>query len=166
MGNFGHKETCIMLARILFSAVIFSSFTAIAVGWDKMEGVGKVSQKGVVGVTADWLKDKDNKFDVDLKFTNEAKNSILIFAGDMRCSRGIEKDGTVDIHSDRRTIDLRPGESRIVVVTCRLQSKDIRGDFSVSFKVFDNPSGDSNTPGKALTGVLTWRQGQTEGKKL
>jgi len=155
-----------MLARILFSSVFLTSLTAIAIGWDKMEGVGKVSQKGVIEVTADWVKDKDNKFDVNLKLQNEAKNTLLIFAGDMKCSRGTEKDGTVDIHSDNRTIALRPGESRFVVATCRLQSKDVRGDFTVSFKVFDNPTNDSNTPGKALTGMLTWKQGQAEGKKL
>jgi hypothetical protein len=152
-----------MLQKLLVSALILSSVSALAVGWVKVTGVGKVSQKGVVTIAADWLKDKDDKYDVNMRLTNDSDKTILLFVGDMKCGRGSDSGGNVDIHSDRRTIDLRTKESRDVVMTCRLMSKT-KGDFNISFKVFDNPTSDSNTPGKVLAEGLTWKQGEHEGK--
>lgn len=154
-----------MFGKTIIVGLILSSTTSFAIGWIKVAGVGKASQKGIITVTADWLKDKDNKFDVSMHFTNETDKTILLFVGDMKCARGPDKDGNIDNHTDRRTIDLRGHESRSVVVTCRLPS-ETKGDFSVAMKVYENPSSDSNTPGKILAEALTWKQGENEGKPL
>jgi hypothetical protein len=132
--------------------------------WPKREGVGKASVKGVASIEAEWVKDKDDKYDVSMKIKNDSSATVLFFAGDMKCSRGSET-GNVDIHQDRRTIDLRPNESRTVVMTCRLSSKN-KGYFKITMKPMSNPTNDSNTPGKALAEQMTWKQGETEGKEI
>ncbi len=147
-------------------SLLLSSLSVHALGWDKMEGVGKVEQKGVVVAAAEWVKDKDDKFDVSMKITNEFSKTILLFAGDMKCARGTDAAGNIDVHSDRRAVDLRTGESRTVVMTCRGLQKGSKGDFNITMKVFENPTGDSNTPGKVLAEKIIWKQGQKEGKVL
>lgn len=148
-----------------FTAAVILTFSMPALAREKMEGVGKASVKGVVSVSADWVKDKSDKYDVSMKITNDSDKTILIFVGDLKCARGSVTDGTVDIHSDNRKIDLRGKESRTVLMTCRLKSKD-KGDFSVTMKVFSNPSNDSSTPGAVLAESLVWKQGQSEGRPL
>lgn len=156
-----------MKNSIVILAFLLISYSICAVGWDKVSGVGKVSQKGAATAEALWLKDKDDKYDINMKLTNDAAGAILLFVGDMKCSRGADTGGTIDIHSDRRTIDLRPQESRIILMTCHLTPKNkIKGDFSINFKVFDNPTSDSNTPGKVLAQNMVWKQGEHEGQKL
>jgi hypothetical protein len=150
------------LAIALVGAFLFSSQSY---AWDKMEGVGKAEAKGVITVTAAWIKDKKDKYDVNLKLTNDSAKTILMFVGDTKCGRGGDMGGKVDIHSDRRSIDLRNGESRDLVLTCRFEDKKT-GDFAITFKIFDNPSNDSNTPGKVLADKLTWKQGEKAGKIL
>lgn len=154
-----------MLKKLAIVAVCCAATSAFAFGWDKVEGVGKVSKAGVFTAAAEWMKDKNDKYDVNMRLTNDSAHTILLFVGDMKCARGPAKDGTIDPHSDNRVIDLRPKESRSIIMTCRLGSKE-KGDFSISFKVFENPSGDSKTPGKVLADNLTWKQGEKEGKIL
>ncbi len=36
----------------------------------------------------------------------------------------------------------------------------------MTFKVFDNPTGDSNTPGKVIADGLKWSQGEHDDKAL
>src|SRR5947207_813812 len=153
-----------MFKKLAIVASLVAGSCAFAFGWDKVEGVGKVSKPGVVTAAAEWMKDKDDKYDVNMKLSNLSDKTILLFVSDMKCSRGSDKSGNVDPHQDNRTIDLRPGESRSVVMTCRLASKEIRGDFAITMKVFENPTGDSKTPGKVLADALVWKQGQKEGK--
>lgn len=149
-----------------FVALLIVSYGICALSWDKVSGV-KVTQKGVATAEAQWIKDKDDKYDVSMKLTNDTAGTILLFAGDAKCSRGSDSNGAVDIHSDRRTIDLRSKESRTILITCRLTPKTkIKGDFSITFKVFDNPTSDSNTPGKVLAEKMVWKQGEHEGQKL
>lgn len=153
----------ITLVLGIFIAVTASNH---AHAWAKMEGVGKAAVKGIASLEAEWVKDKGDKWDVSLKFTNESSATILFFAGDMKCARGKEESPNVDIHSDRRTIDLRTKESRTVLITCRGLTPKGNGDFRVTMKAFSNPTGDSNTPGKVLIEKMTWKQGENEGKKL
>jgi hypothetical protein len=153
-----------MLKKLAVSALILSASSAFAFGWDKMEGVTKAQKSGVFTAAAEWVKDKDDKYDVSFKLTNDTEKTILLFVGDMKCARGAKHDGTLDNHSDNRTIDLRPKESRSVVFTCRGMDEKQKGDFTVNFKVFENPTGDSKTPGKVLADNLVWKQGATEGK--
>lgn len=155
-----------MIQRFL-AAIILLSYTATAFGWgwDKVEGIGKANVPGVIDLTTDWLKDKDNKYDVSLHLKNLSKETILLFVGDMNCERGTETNGIINNHSDRRTIDLRSNESRSVVLTCQLKTKN-KGNFALDMKVFANPSGDSNTPGKVLAEKVEWKQGAHEGKVI
>ena len=153
-----------MVQKFLATMILLTyTASAFAWGWDKVEGLGKANVPGVLDLTTDWLKDKDDKFDVSLKLTNLSKETILLFIGDMSCVRGTETNGTINNHSDRRTIDLRSNESRSVILTCQLKTKN-KGNFSLDMKVFSNPSGDSNTPGKVLAEKVEWKQGAHEGK--
>jgi hypothetical protein len=145
--------------------LLLASASAFAFGWKKVEGLGKMQKPGVITATPEWLKDKDDKYDVSMKFANDSKNTILLFVGDMKCMRGADNATKIDPHQDRRTIDLRAGESRSVIFTCYMPTKT-KGDFAMSLKVFDNPSSDSNTPGKVLAEDLHWKQGQSEGKEI
>lgn len=153
-----------MINKMIIGSIAFLVGSQ-AYAWDKMEGVAKAEAKGVVSITSQWIKDKKDKYDVQMKFTSMAPKTILMFVGDIKCGRGTDMSGTVDIHSDNRKIDLRNGEVRDITLTCRL-GKDLDGDFVVTAKVFENPTGDSQTPGKVLVEKLTWKQGEKEGKVL
>jgi hypothetical protein len=153
--------------RLMTPFLFFSLFTssAFGFGYEKMAGVGKVELPGVVAITADWVKAKESKYDVSFQFKALSNKTVLFFVGDMKCKRGAEASGNINIHSDRRTIDLRPGETRTIILTCELAIKTT-GDFYVSAKLFDNPNGDANTPGKVLAEKLEWKQGEHEGAVL
>lgn len=154
-----------MFKRFLIGIVGLFLISVQAQAREKMEGVAKANVKGVVTITAAWIKDKKSKYDVNFKLVNESDKTLLFFVGDTKCARGADVNGKVDFHTDRRSIDLRAGESREIVLTCRFENK-VTGDFIVTFKLFDNPSDDSNTPGKLLAETLVWKQGEKDGKIL
>jgi len=154
-----------MLKKFLVGIVGVFLFSVQAHAWDKMEGVAKASVKGAVTITAAWIEDEKSKYDVNFKIINESDKTLLFFVGDTKCARGADVNGKVDFHTDLRSIDLRAGESREIVLTCRFENKGT-GDFIVTFKLFDNPSDDSNTPGKLLAEKLVWKQGEKDGKVL
>jgi hypothetical protein len=127
----------------------------------KRAGTSKGGKTGLLTLVPVWIKDKAHKYDVQLHVQNESNQTLLFFVGDMRCTRG-SNAGDIHMHSDNRVVDLRPQESRNLLLTCD-NHQDAQGDFVLTIsKVFDNPSNDSRTPGKVLAEGLTWQQSDHE----
>lgn len=151
--------------NLLTAFIVFSS--ALLIGCPsqpiRMAGVTTLKKPGVINISAGWVKDKDKKFDAELIIQNESKdNPLLVFVGDMSCARGGVK-GQLNIEGNPRILDIRPTETRHLILKCNVGSKN-KGDFTITFnKVFENPKQDSQTPGKVIAENLVWKQGESEG---
>jgi len=121
----------------------------------------QVTRDGVATIGAGWLKDKGDKFDVNLTLRNEnPEKGMIVLLSDMTCKRGnvVGNLKHTFFNTGERTIDFRPGELKSFNLVCDLNSRQ-RGDFSVHVRrVWDNPNGDGKTTGKVISENLEWKQ--------
>ena len=150
------------------SIAVFFAFVACVcfAGKIKIEGGKKVTKAGVISVSADWVKDKGKKYDINLSLTNESKQSIIVMLNDLHCKRG---NATGIIHhtffnTGERTIDLTPGQVKSFNMVCDVK-EPTRGDYQVSIgRVFENPANDGKTKGKVLATDVVWELSQLKAK--
>lgn len=121
----------------------------------------QMTAKNVVTVSVPWIKDKGDKFDVNLNVHNDdSDNGIIIFLSDLGCQRGTVRGQLKHtfFNTGERTIDFKPNETKSFNLVCRLAGEP-RGDFKLSVaKVYSNPSMDGKTVGKVLAKDLNWSQ--------
>lgn len=121
----------------------------------------QMSAKGVVTVSVPWIKDKGDKFDVNLSIHNEdTDKGIIIFLSDMGCMRGTVRGELKHtfFNTGEKTIDFKPNETKSFTLVCRVHGEG-RGDFKISVaKVYGNPSMDGKTVSKVLAKDLSWKQ--------
>src|SRR3712207_1781954 len=87
----------------------------------------KAEAKGVISLWAEWIKDKDDKFDARLHIRNESSDHIIVLLRDMTCGRG-DRHGTLKhtfFNTGERTMDFGPGEEKDFNVVCKFSS-DVR----------------------------------------
>ncbi|HEX4924920.1 MAG TPA: hypothetical protein VFV50_12580, partial [Bdellovibrionales bacterium] len=91
------------------------SFVALAGcgGRVKLDQSSNVATKpGVLSVWADWVKDKEDKYDIRLNIKNESDDAIIIMLAGIRCYRG-NVPGQIKhtfFNTGERTMDFRAGE--------------------------------------------------------
>lgn len=119
----------------------------------------RVGQPGLISVWADWVKDKGDKFDIQLNLKNESERSLIVSLHAMRCYRG-EHEGKLKhtfFNTGEKLIDLRPGDSKDMRLVCTLDG-ETRGEFRIVIdRVFDNPTSDGVQTGEVLARDLQWR---------
>lgn len=117
----------------------------------------KVS-KGPVTVWASWVKDKGKKYDLQFHIGNEGDKDMIVQLADMSCRKG---GSTGDLrhtffNTGERTIDIRVGRSKSMVMVCNLGAKT-QGAYVIAIaKVYENPGGDGVTRGKVLANDVEW----------
>lgn len=130
----------------------------------KLDQQSNVATKpGVLSVWAEWVKDKEDKYDIRLNIKNEADNDIIIMLAGIRCYRG-NVPGQIKhtfFNTGERTMDFRAGELKTFNLVCRYGT-DTKGDFRIVIeKVFDNPANDGRTAGKVIGEKIEWKQPDT-----
>jgi len=118
------------------------------------EDGNRVTKAGLLTLSASWVKDKGDKYDLGLKIKNENANDIIVNTQDTQCWRG-NVSGTVSASDD--IVALRPGQLKEIRYTCKL-SQDAKGAYKVTVtRVFANPGSDGKTTGKVIGKDVAWQ---------
>ena len=120
--------------------------------------VAKVSRDGVISVTARWVKDKGDKFDLNLMVENLNEKAIIVYLKDIRCQRGTQGGRLKHtfFNTGERTIDFRSGEIKDFNMVCDHYKKS-GGPFKINItKVYSNPEEDGETRGKVIAEDVEW----------
>lgn len=117
--------------------------------------------KGVISFWGAWVKDKGDKFDINLHVQNEDQDQgIIIYLSDIRCSHGGRR-GEIKhtfFNTGERTIDFRPGEKKAFNLVCRTGSDGRGGEILIGVdRVYSNPGLDGRTVGKVIAKGLVWK---------
>jgi len=117
------------------------------------------TQENVISVWANWVKDKGEKFDVDLRVKNLSDKMQILYSDDITGSRGATT-GTIKharLGIGERTIDIAPGQTKSLVIVC-IHDGEPSGDFVIRLgRIYDNPSGDRKTSGAVVSEGIEWR---------
>ena len=114
---------------------------------------------GVVSVSAEWVKDKGRKWDVELQLKSLHPKPFIILRKEIQCFRG-EKEGS--LRKGEEIIALTKNHSGSYTFQCDI-GVEAKGDFKlVISKVYENPDDDGQTKGKVLANNVLW---QTPDKK-
>ena len=120
--------------------------------------------KGGIEASANWLKDKGKKFDIQFAITNNSEKDAIIHLHDISCAKGALQ-GQIKhtfFNTGERKIDLHRGEKKMFNFVCNYGSKT-EGDYKVSIKrVYDNPTGDGVNTGKGMAENINWVQAADE----
>lgn len=145
----------------LFALVLFVTATqAFAADRLMIDPSNKIVDKGVVTVAIPWLKDKGDKYDINLSIHNENdEKGMIIFLSDLGCKRGgvAGQLKHTFFNTGERTIDFRPGQTKEMTLVCKTEgSKSGAFELTVA-KVYANPTLDGKTVGKILARNLNWQ---------
>ena len=117
-----------------------------------------VSKAGVIKVSANWVKDKGKKFDIEFVIENIGDKGIIVDLNDIQCARG-KRTGSVKhtfFNTGERTIDLRGGQMKIFGLVCNIGTK-AGGPFNMRItKVYHNPGDDGSSRGKVVAKNIVW----------
>jgi len=147
--------------KFVATCVLLFSLPAVAAEKYIPDPENQMTAKGVVTISVPWIKDKGDKFDLNLSIHNEdSEKGIIVFLSDMGCLRGKVRGQLKHtfFNTGEKTIDFKPNETKSFTLVCRLHGKP-RGDFKVTVaKVYGNPSMDGKTVSKVLAKDLAWSQ--------
>ncbi|MBF0316036.1 MAG: hypothetical protein HQK52_21630 [Oligoflexia bacterium] len=115
----------------------------------------KLEKDNLIRLMATWVKDKGERFDMEIQLTNISTNSLLIPMGMFRCGKG-DLQGAITRNTMNSSVAynliLEQGESRIFNFTCTLDRK-FDGPFVFKIvKIFENVN---DQKGKELASELT-----------
>lgn len=117
-----------------------------------------VSERGVIKVWANWVKDKGEKFDIQFVMENISEKGIIVKLNNIQCARG-KRTGRVKhtfFNTGERTIDLLAGENKQFNLVCYLGAES-EGPFNMRIvKVYENPENDGESMGKVIAENLIW----------
>jgi len=141
--------------------IALSAFAATLVGCASKKTFHQTaitsSQSDVASIRVNWVKEKGNKFDLEMAITNETAQPIIIFLADIRCARG-NSGGELKhtfFNTGERTIDFHPRQSKVFRMVCRTGRND--GDYQLEIaRVFSNPSGDGKNADKVIGHSIGW----------
>ncbi len=149
-----------MIVRALLILVSLA-FAACGSSRVKPDKSTQIVKEGVAAIWVAWVKDKGDKYDVNMNIHNDStEKGMIIFLSDMTCKRGSMpgKLRHTFFNTGERTIDFRPRETKSFNLVCDTHN-DQKGDFTIHFaKIYDNPSLDGKTTGKVIAENLEWRQ--------
>jgi hypothetical protein len=148
------KSSFLLALPVLFGATACGA-PQIPVGGDY-----QVSGRELVRISADWIKNKNDSFDVQLNLENESNRYLVIFFNTMGCMRGPVPGQLAHTFfgAGERKIDLVPRERKAFTLVCKLDGVEQRGDYVITIgTVCDNPTGDGATAGDVLARDLEWR---------
>lgn len=119
------------------------------------------SEKDILTVVVGALKEKYNRFEIQLALTNENSKPEIVLLKDMQCS-GSGRDGVLRMEGIRRgdgfTITLKSQETKTFYFICDLSAPPV-GPYQVTItQVYENPNGDGRTSSKILTKNLVIKQ--------
>ena len=119
----------------------------------------QLTKNQYVDISAVWLKDKGNKYDVKLRVLNVSKNDIIIMLNDMQCYRGPNQGALKHtfFNTGERTIDFRAGQVKEFQMVCNLNDAAPGEHRIVVNRIFDNPESDGATKGKVLANKIEWK---------
>ena len=144
------RKLCIliMFASLMLSTKAFAS--------DKLTPNLVEKIPGVMDITVKEINDKVSrkKFDILISLKNTSDQPLLIFMGEMHCSKGgVEgKLGHAFFGLGEQAMDLKLGQTKEFRYVCSFTQKIKTGDFELYFgQVYSNPSNDGKTTDKVLT---------------
>lgn len=111
-----------------------------------------VYRSETIRVTVSTVKDKGKHYDVDGRIHNQTDQSILVLFGGINCFKGsLEGVPHYPLWIGEQHIDIPASSAKPLKFSCKLGRKVSDGKYRLAIrKVFENPSGDGKTPGKAL----------------
>lgn len=149
------------MKALLAITFIFFSFTATAADKFIPDPENQMLAKDVMSVWVAWIKDKGEKFDLNINMRNENPDkAYIVFLSDMGCKRGKVRGQLKHtfFNTGERTIDFKPNEAKDFNLVCKT-SGGTRGEFSIEIsRIYDNPSMDGKTVGKVVAKGLSWTQ--------
>ncbi len=115
-------------------------------------------KKGLLVLSAEWVKDKGTKYDLNFEMRNESDKDIIVMLNDMECSQG-DQHGVLKhtfFNTGERTIDFRKGQTKRFLMVCDLGVKAV-GAYKITVnRVYDNPESDGAQKGKVIAKDLVW----------
>lgn len=141
---------------LLAATIIACSHKKIAV-----DDSAQASKKGVLAISAAWIKEKPKKFDIQVMLTNQSGKPEIVWLKDIQCSRnGVKGDVTmVDARHGDFPIALKPSAVKTIVFTCDYNAEVKTGAFKFNItRVYDNPSDDGRTKGQVIAKDLIIEQ--------
>jgi len=149
--------------KFLITIATLSLLTACGHSRVMTDPATTAGKDGLAKLYVSWVKDKGDKWDMEVQLKNTSDKHIIILLNDISCARG-ETQGMLRhtfFNTGERTIQFSPGQFKSFIAVCTLPG-DVTGDFSVTVaKVWDNPSSDGKTPGKEIGGAITWKHAAT-----
>lgn len=118
----------------------------------------KFTKNDIIGVRVNWIKEKGDKYDIEMSVNNLYKKDIIIYLNDISCYKGSAQGRLKHtfFNTGERTIDFRIGEMKRFRMVCDIDAK-VAGDYKIVFnRIFDNPDADGSTKGKAISEKLEW----------
>ena len=119
----------------------------------------KITRPGVFSVFADWIKEKDKKYDLNLSMINEHGKPVIVLLGEMRCYRG-KTQGELKhtfFNTGEKTIQFAPGQLKNFNLVCNAVDQK-SGEYGIAIgSIYENNSGDGKTLGKVLAKDVTWQ---------
>jgi hypothetical protein len=118
----------------------------------------RVSIPDVITIYSEWIKDKGNKYDLNLTINNAHQKGIIVLLKEMHCFRGAVEGELKHtfFNTGERTIDFKRGQSKSMTLVCHLKSKG-EGNYRIVLdQVYENASGDRKTIGKELAKAVDW----------
>jgi hypothetical protein len=141
-------------------ASMFFAFAVVACGHVAIDTSNSEVTKGGIVVRPLKIKNKGDKYDVQLAITNTTQKNIIILLSDMSCYRGSTMGSLKHtfFNTGERTIDFTPGRSKSFNMVCDMGVKT-KGPYRLSIsKVYDNPKADGATRGAVIIENIDWIQ--------
>jgi hypothetical protein len=119
----------------------------------------KVTRPGVFSVFADWIKEKDKKYDLNISLINEHSKPVIVLMTEMKCFRG-KAQGELKhtfFNTGEKTIQFASGQLKNFNLVCKSIDQKT-GEYGVAIgNIYENASGDGRTLGKVLAKDITWQ---------
>ena len=134
-------KTYLILFALLVSACVHHP--VLVVNSDS----GSAEKKGVIFMQMLTIKNKDKKYDINMKFENQTGVAQIIWLKDMKCSRG-KTVGVMSYYGSPSDVPVRipAKDQREFIFTCKLPVEHLSGEFKLNVtRVFSNPNDDGRT---------------------
>ncbi len=117
-----------------------------------------VTKNEVLDLRVNWLKNKGDKFDLEMTVINISKEDIIIMLNDVSCAKG-SFPGVLRhtfFNTGEKTIDIRASQLKRFTLVCDLRT-EVEGPYTVSInRIYTNLNSDGVSKGKTIGDKVVW----------
>jgi len=144
--------------QLVLCVAILMTYSACSGSRIKMDAGENVVKAKTIEVSANWIKDKGKKFDVDLNIKNNTDHGIIIMLAEISCAKGKLSGGLKHtfFNTGEKTIDFTAHERKTFRLVCNLGS-ETEGNYKITIgEVYNNKSGDGKSKDKVIEKNIVW----------